>query len=151
MVERVQGAIIDKIQRLNQLRANASQYPATLKLIKELVVAFNSYELQRLVSVPSSNLTCSISPLFLFSKNRMLLMEQTTQHTYWCTWSMKMTLSMPSSSISAYLRPFLSKTKLLWKFGLQLWPWARASLAAQLAYWSKVFLLNKLKIHLRTT
>ena len=82
MVERVQGAIIDKIQRLNQLRANASQYPATLKLIKELVVAFNSYELQRLVSVPSSNLTCSISPLFLFSKNRMLLMEQTTQHTY---------------------------------------------------------------------
>ena len=82
MVERVQGAIIDKIQRLNQLRANASQYPATLKLIKELVVAFNSYELQRLVSVPSSNFTCSISPLFLFSKNRMLLMEQTTQHTY---------------------------------------------------------------------
>ena len=59
MVERVQGAIIEKIQRLNHVRADPSQYPATLKLIKELVVAFNNYELQRLVSVPSSNFTCS--------------------------------------------------------------------------------------------
>ena len=82
MVERVQGAIIDKIQKLNQLRANPSQYPATLKAIKELVVAFNNYELQRLVSVSSSNFTCSISPSFLFSENRMLWMEQITQHTY---------------------------------------------------------------------
>ena len=61
MVERVQGAIIDKIQKLNQLRANPSQYPATLKAIKELVVAFNNYELQRLVSVSSSNSTCSFT------------------------------------------------------------------------------------------
>ena len=82
MVERVQGAIIEKIQRLNQLRANASQYPATLKAIKELVVAFNNYELQRLVSVSSSNSTSSFLPSVLFSNNRMLWMEPTTQHTY---------------------------------------------------------------------
>ena len=82
MVERVQAALIEKIQRLNQLRANASQYPATLKAIKELVVSFNNYELQRLVSVSSSNFTCSFSPSFLFFDIRMLWMEQTTQHTY---------------------------------------------------------------------
>ena len=51
MVERVQGALIEKIQRLNHVRADTSQYPATLKLIKELVISFNNYELQRLISL----------------------------------------------------------------------------------------------------
>ena len=60
MVERVQGAIIEKIQRLNQLRANASQYPATLKAIKELVVSFNNYELQRLDALDGADYTAHL-------------------------------------------------------------------------------------------
>ena len=48
-MDRMQQALIAKIQKLDQARADPRNYALAQKLIKELVANFNAYELSLLV------------------------------------------------------------------------------------------------------
>ena len=72
MVDRMQAALVDKIDRLAAIvgasnPGDARQYQTARKLIKELVVGFNNYELMKLVSKPLICFDCLCEPReFLF-------------------------------------------------------------------------------------
>ncbi len=51
--ERVALSLIEKVNKLDSIKSDSRQYSAALKLIKELVNAFNNYELMKLVSLTS--------------------------------------------------------------------------------------------------
>ncbi len=50
--ERVALSLVEKVNKLDAIKSDSRQYSAAVKLIKELVNAFNNYELMKLVSFP---------------------------------------------------------------------------------------------------